>query len=467
MFTKATVSIPHDKLHCFACYAHVILFAKYCHTRPKQRCGTRHWLSFSAFVHVHLCFYLCFDSQRGLQIGSLCESIDLDDDETLKALWSLLLPDAGPWAATPDPDRSARLCNAIVVSWLQTRPRTGSPHRARLWPPLQEISHGQVSAPAAAAVSPSFGASTEVGKTEPVQPLTTTRATLTAASLETDSADAAAARPFALARVTDRVGTGASQPLATTPAPTPSLGDVRATDAAQNLAMTALQLISGHYLAAGAAALQEDVRGRCSSRRLPGGSFRKVESSRKLHHDLSAALDRCGFTSLPECLREVRGSLQQRLSLARLSHALRESEERGGAQEMGNLGSWAANGHAPHMHEGAAPVLTREAHRAQEDQLGRFAEAMDSVAPCGRPVQGSRASDGPDTSACSRRVEGRSASDGPGTSACSRPVEGRSASDGLVASGCNADTAQREDDRRGCMHAMAPSSARCKSACGA
>jgi hypothetical protein len=49
-----------------------------------------------------------------MQIASLCDSTELDDDETLMALWATLLPDAPPWAAVAEPQRSARLCNAIL-----------------------------------------------------------------------------------------------------------------------------------------------------------------------------------------------------------------------------------------------------------------------------------------------------------------------------------------------------------------
>jgi hypothetical protein len=110
-----------------------------------------------------------------VQIGSLCESCDLDDDETLKALWGLLLPGSGQWATTPEPERSARLCNAILVSCLQRRPRpaetltAGSPqlHSSRLWPPLQRISHGPAASGALAASSSGFEASVETRQALP------------------------------------------------------------------------------------------------------------------------------------------------------------------------------------------------------------------------------------------------------------------------------------------------------------
>ena len=49
-----------------------------------------------------------------MQIASLCDSAELDDDETLAALWAALLPERGVWAAEAEPQRSARLCNAIL-----------------------------------------------------------------------------------------------------------------------------------------------------------------------------------------------------------------------------------------------------------------------------------------------------------------------------------------------------------------
>ena len=55
-----------------------------------------------------------------MQIASLCDSAELDDDETLSALWAALLPDRGVWAAVAEPQRSARLCNAILAHLRQS-----------------------------------------------------------------------------------------------------------------------------------------------------------------------------------------------------------------------------------------------------------------------------------------------------------------------------------------------------------
>ena len=39
----------------------------------------------------------------------------MDDDAACKALWTVLLPSAGPWRATVEPQRSAKLCSALVA----------------------------------------------------------------------------------------------------------------------------------------------------------------------------------------------------------------------------------------------------------------------------------------------------------------------------------------------------------------
>lgn len=48
------------------------------------------------------------------QIASLCDSGELDNDETLAALWDALLPGHGAWTSQREPQRSAQLCNAIL-----------------------------------------------------------------------------------------------------------------------------------------------------------------------------------------------------------------------------------------------------------------------------------------------------------------------------------------------------------------
>lgn len=58
-----------------------------------------------------------------VQIGSLCDSTELDGDDTLGRLWGVLLPSAGAWRDAPEPQRSARLCQALIA-------RLAGPHTA-------------------------------------------------------------------------------------------------------------------------------------------------------------------------------------------------------------------------------------------------------------------------------------------------------------------------------------------------
>lgn len=56
----------------------------------------------------------CTHTQHALQIGSLCDSADFDDEGALARLWAVLLPSAGAWRDASEPERSTRLCHALV-----------------------------------------------------------------------------------------------------------------------------------------------------------------------------------------------------------------------------------------------------------------------------------------------------------------------------------------------------------------
>lgn len=97
-----------------------------------QCCVLSRWVSTSSrpvvcSVSARLCFFLPVSLWHtperhatwrpravSLQIGSLCDSADMDDDSALARLWSALLPAEGPWRDAPEPERSARLCYALV-----------------------------------------------------------------------------------------------------------------------------------------------------------------------------------------------------------------------------------------------------------------------------------------------------------------------------------------------------------------
>eukprot|EP00892_Ulva_mutabilis_P004773 jgi/Ulvmu1/2668/UM014_0124.1 len=75
------------------------------------------------------------------EIGSLCDSTELDDDDMLAGLWAVLLPGSGAWRDAAEPKRSARLCQALAAHLSGARtPGHHLPQRSRSVQPLLRAS---------------------------------------------------------------------------------------------------------------------------------------------------------------------------------------------------------------------------------------------------------------------------------------------------------------------------------------